>query len=158
MHTRSQPLPPDGLQSLETPRRKRTATATVSSNVPSNAEQGPSNTRRRATHQRVASQKASQPAEGSYRTECSNHYCRGSYPTGPGDSPRFSCAFPSSRDYFRGVHRCDHSRCSLYRHPILVLTNRLAPWQAGEERLLKPGHDRFLVFAALGSFPALLPH
>src|SRR5882762_3547036 len=60
MHTRSQPLPPDGLQSLETPRRRRTAKVTASSNV---AEQGPSNTRRRATHQKVASQKASQPAE-----------------------------------------------------------------------------------------------
>jgi hypothetical protein len=69
MRTRSQPLSPDGLQSLPTTRRRRTATATASSNISSNAEQGPSNTRRRATRQRVASQTASQPAETSEATE-----------------------------------------------------------------------------------------
>lgn len=65
MRTRSQPLSPDGFQSLPTTRRRRTATATASSN----AEQGPSNTRRRATRQRVASQNASPPAETPEATE-----------------------------------------------------------------------------------------
>ncbi|KAN0072139.1 hypothetical protein V8E54_009868 [Elaphomyces granulatus] len=76
MRTRSQPLSPGGLQSLETvsvPRRRRISTTTASSNISSNAEQGPSNPRparkstRRprkiATRQRAASQNASRLAE-----------------------------------------------------------------------------------------------
>jgi hypothetical protein len=78
MRTRSQPLSPGGLLSLETvnvPRRRRTATATAHSNVSTNTEQGPSNpnpakksTRRAkkiATRRRTAVQNASQLAEES---------------------------------------------------------------------------------------------
>ncbi|KAN0068713.1 hypothetical protein V8E54_013437 [Elaphomyces granulatus] len=66
MRTRSQPLSPGGLQSLETvsvPRRTRISTTTASSNISSNAEQGPSNPRtakksqrKIPTRQRAASQ------------------------------------------------------------------------------------------------------